>query len=94
MMRIVWVAAVLAAAAFASYGQEYKKFKDDTEVPRITLEDAKKAFDNNSALFVDARSLDVYKQEHITGAIDVPFGAPESQVDSIPKGKTIIVYCT
>jgi hypothetical protein len=93
-MRLFWVAAVLAAAAFASYGQEHKKFKDDSEVPRINIADARKAFDAGTALFVDARSLDVYKEEHIKGAIDVPFGAPEKQVEAIPKGKTIIVYCS
>lgn len=93
-MKVFWIALVLAAAAFASYGQDHKKFKDDSEVPRISMEDAKKAFDAGSATFVDARSLDIYKEEHIKGAIDVPFGAPEKQVDSIPKGKTIIVYCS
>jgi hypothetical protein len=93
-MRVIWIAIVLAGAAFASYGQEHKKFKDDTEVPRINIADARKAFDAGSALFVDARSLDVYKEEHIKGAIDVPFGAPEKQVDAIPKGRTIIVYCS
>ena len=93
-MRVIWVAVVLAAAALASYGQEHKKFKDDTEVPRISMDEAKKAFDAGTATFVDARSLDVYKEDHIKGAIDVPFGAPDKQVDAIPKGKTIIVYCS
>ena len=93
-MRLFWVAVVLAAAAFASYGQDHKKFKDDTEVPRISMDEARKAFDEKTATFVDARSLDVYKEEHIKGAIDVPFGAPDKQVDAIPKGKTIIVYCS
>jgi hypothetical protein len=93
-MRLFWVAVVLAATAFASYGQEHRKFKDDTEVPRINIADARKAFDAGTALFVDARSLDVYREEHIKGAIDVPFGGPDKQVEAIPKGKTIIVYCS
>ena len=93
-MRVIWLAALFAAMALVSYGQEHKKFKDDSEVPRIGIVEAKKAFDANSALFVDARSLDVYKDEHIPGAIDVPYGAPDKQVEAIPKGKTIIVYCS
>jgi predicted sulfurtransferase len=100
MMRLVILAFFLTLANLASCGQtqnqapEYKKFATDAEVPRIVIEDAKKAFDDNSAVFVDARSLDQYKLEHIKGAIDVPYGAPDSEVEKVPKGKKIIVYCT
>ena len=93
-MKLVFTTVLLMIAAAVAAAQDSKKFKSDADVPRIEIADAKKAFDANSVLFVDARSLDVYNDEHITGAIDVPYGAPEKQVDSIPKGKTIIVYCS
>jgi rhodanese-related sulfurtransferase len=83
-------AACLTAAAQAS---ENRKFKDDLEVPRISVEDAKKAYDAKSVLIIDARSAEVYKQEHIKGAMSLPLGS-DNQFDSVPKGKKIIVYCS
>lgn len=93
-MRLACVAAILVVAAFAAYGQDHKKFKDDSEVPRITIEDAKKAYDDSSAVIVDARAADIYKAEHIKGAINIPIGSKDSEFARLPKGKTIIVYCS
>lgn len=64
------------------------------KAPRITLEDAKKAFDANEAVFIDSRSQSAYEMEHIATAINIPFGAPEAEFSKIPKGKKIIVYCS
>jgi 3-mercaptopyruvate sulfurtransferase SseA len=85
------LALVLGAAA---YGQgEYRKFNNSDEVPRIALEDAKKAFDDRTAIFVDARGAEIYNAEHIKGAINIPLGSDEN-FDKLPKGKRIIVYCS
>jgi len=64
------------------------------KAPRITLEDAKKAFDAKEAVFIDSRSQSAYDMEHIETAINIPFGAPEAEFSKIPKGKKIIVYCS
>src|SRR5690349_6864518 len=50
---------------------EYHKFENDSEVPRISLEDAMKDYDAGTAVFVDSRAEVAYDQEHITGAIDI-----------------------
>ena len=72
---------------------EYHKFNDDGEVPRISLEDAKKEFDAGTAIFVDSRAEMAYDQEHITGAINISnFG--DDKVNTLPKNKKIIVYCS
>jgi rhodanese-related sulfurtransferase len=65
----------------------------DADVPRITVEEAKKGFDNGSVVFVDARAADAYTAEHIKGAVIIK-GAGEDRFDSLPKGKKIIVYCS
>lgn len=93
-MRLACVVILLVAAAIASYGQDYKKFKDEGEVPRISLDDAKKAHDDNMVVFIDARSAAIYKQEHIKGAINIPYSPQGSEFDKLPKGKKIIVYCS
>ena len=61
---------------------------------RISLADAKKAFDENTAVFVDVRSPDAYNQEHIRGALNIPLADLDANISKFPKGKKIIVYCS
>src|SRR4051812_45787551 len=86
------VAAVICACTPA--GPPYQKFEKDSEVPRITLDEAKAAFDSGNALFVDARGDMAFNQEHIKGAISIPNGGGEDRYSQLPKGKKIIVYCS
>lgn len=93
-MKILISAIFILSTAVIAFGQTApKKYKDDSEVPRITLADAKKAFDEGSAVFVDSRRQDAYKENHIKGAVNIPFGSNDNYV-SLPKGKKIIVYCS
>ena len=66
--------------------------KDDA--PRISLEDAKKAFDAGKVLFIDTRGEAQYKQEHIKGAINIPEDAFQTRYTEVPKDKKIIAYCS
>ena len=72
----------------------YVKYSSDADVPRIPLEDAKREYDNGTAVIVDARPEPSYKQEHIAGALNIPIGSPDTRFSEIPKGKKIIVYCS
>ena len=93
-MKYVIATILLFISAVISFGQEQKKFKDDSEVPRITIEEAKKLFDSNSAIFVDARGADAWKDERIKGAINIPAGSSDKEYKKLPTGKTIITYCS
>ncbi len=64
------------------------------EVPRISLADAKKAFDAGEAVFVDTRAAEGFKTEHIKGAINIPAGEFEKRYAEVPKNKRIIAYCS
>ena len=94
---LIFVLAI-ASVAFALACQtaqlaEYHKFDNDGEVPRISLEDAKKEYDAGTAIFVDSRAEMAFDQEHITGAINISnFG--DDKVNTLPKNKKIIVYCS
>ena len=68
----------------------------EAEVPRVTLEDAKAAFDNGTAIFVDVRSRDAYKAGHSPDALIIQLGEFETRVAKIklPKDQWIITYCT
>ena len=72
---------------------EYKKLANDAEVPRISGEEAKHDIDAGNAVIVDSRPEFAFKHEHIAGAINIPFGAPDEKFSELPTGKKIIVYC-
>ena len=64
------------------------------DVPRIALEEAKMHHDNGSAVFIDTHTPSVYAEEHIVGAINIPVSEGVPDMNKIPKGKKIIVYCS
>ena len=65
-----------------------------SEVPRISLEEAKEHFDNGTATFVDSRSVGEYDQAHIAGAIHVAPGTVSILTNELPKDQLLITYCT
>lgn len=64
------------------------------DAPRISLADAKQAYDDGTAVFFDARTVDAYKEGHVKGAINVGFDNWEKKLKSVPAGKSVIVYCS
>jgi 3-mercaptopyruvate sulfurtransferase SseA len=66
----------------------------DDDAPRISLADAKKDFDAGTAVFIDTRAEDIYKQGHVKGAINITLQDDASKYKGIPKGRKIIVYCS
>jgi rhodanese-related sulfurtransferase len=59
---------------------------------------AKEIFDNGKVLFVDARSQDNYEDGHISGAVSLPVGQFDEQVESFldrhPPDTRIVTYCS
>jgi hypothetical protein len=67
---------------------------DGHDAPRISLADAKKDFDNKTAVFIDTHPANQFELEHIPGAINVQANTIKQNLDKIPKGKKIIAYCS
>lgn len=61
---------------------------------RVTLKDAKAAYDDGTAIFVDTRSLAAHTNLHIKGAISIPLGEEQTRYPELDTGKWIITYCT
>jgi 3-mercaptopyruvate sulfurtransferase SseA len=78
----------------APAGEPASHDQHSNDAPRITLADAKAAFDAGSAVFIDTRSESNYKTEHIKGAINITQNEVASKVASLPKDKKIIAYCS
>ena len=93
-MKSIFTLLILTLCSIATLGQsgDVKKFANDSEVPRITVAESKKGFDDGNIVFVDARSADIYKEEHIKGALSLPSGSTD--FSKLPKGKRIVVYCS
>jgi hypothetical protein len=64
------------------------------DAPRISLEEAKRDFDNKTAVFIDTHAKDQYDAAHIPGAINIPTNLVKFNIDKIPKGKKLIAYCS
>jgi 3-mercaptopyruvate sulfurtransferase SseA len=61
---------------------------------RLSLEEARAAYDKNEALFLDVRSAGSYASSHIPGARSIPLGELESRMGELNPDQWIITYCT
>lgn len=65
---------------------------------RVTLADAKRAFDRREAVFIDARPPHEYAAGHIPGALNLPVADLEARAGEVLKGlgrdARIITYCS
>lgn len=68
----------------------------EADVPRVTAQDAKAAFDEGTAIIVDVRSQAAYEASHVAGALSIPLNEFEANIAGIdlPKDRWIITYCT
>jgi len=71
--------------------------EDMTEPMMIGLEFAKYLFDDNSAVFIDARDAEDYEAGHIENAINIPFDYYENYeevMDGLNDADIYIIYCS
>ena len=62
----------------------------------INLAEAKKLFDTDGALFVDARHYFDFRRGHIKSAVSIPlneFDSSQKTIAGLPRDKVIVVYC-
>jgi predicted sulfurtransferase len=82
------------ASALETQKDDHANHESEKDAPRISLEDAKKAFDSGEAIFIDTRSDASFKNEHVKGAINITSSDFEDKYKNVPKDKKIIVYCS
>lgn len=64
------------------------------EIKRVSLGDAKAAFELKSAVFIDVRGEPYYTESHIPGAISMTYDELASRMSELDKNAWIITYCT
>lgn len=64
---------------------------------RISLQGAERLYEEDAALFIDARPESAYQSGHIKGAVNLPWQKAEEQfyevIENVPADKPIITYC-
>jgi len=91
------VAIVIAGIVYLSLSADPRAVSavnDGYDSYRVSLEDAKEAFDNDEALFVDVRSAGEYNSSHIPGAVLIPLSEIAGNEPQVDKGTLIYTYCT
>lgn len=63
-------------------------------VQRVSLEQAKAAFDAQQAVFLDVRDLISYQEHHIPEAVTIPLTELETRTGELDPSGWIITYCT
>ncbi len=85
------------ATGSAGAGEGLPAIPDVGRPIQIQLSAARKFFDADAALFVDAREAPDYAAGHVPGAVNLPFDESVTDPERLEKldsrGKPIIVYC-
>ena len=61
---------------------------------RVTVDELKKMLDAGQAVVYDTRAKSAYDQEHIKGALSMPYDQVPTHSGELPKDKTLVFYCT
>ena len=69
--------------------------KAKKNITMISLDDAKALFDKGGVVFLDCREPNEYKAGHIPGAINIPRGLLEFQIEGkiSDKNANMVMYC-
>ena len=100
--RITLIAITLSVLVIVA-GITYLSVQSDTQdnpvgdgfdAYRAPLKDAKKAYDNGDAYFIDVRSEVAYKEAHIPNAMLIPLTDLPDNIPDLNKDALIYTYCT
>ena len=85
--------AIVAPAPAATTSNDHDHAAE-ASVRRITAAELRAALDRGDTVVIDVRDMDSYAAGHIPGSMHIPLSFIESQMQYLPRGKTIVAYCT
>jgi len=69
-------------------------YANQDEIPRLTVEEAYEAAQNEGAILLDTRSAASFQAQHATGAINIPVNELEGRLDELDPDTWYVPYCT
>ncbi len=91
----LWLVLLVGVLALAACNAPARVPQTREEVPRIAPAELKGRLDSGEeVLVVDARSAREFQQQHIPGAISVPYNEVEARLGELPRDQEIVLYCT
>lgn len=89
-------AVVMAAILSQSSGPDTRSAipTEDTypEIPRVGLAEAKEAYDNGTAVFVDVRDTGSFARGHIPGALSLPVNEISFRLNELAPEDWVVPY--
>jgi len=73
---------------------EHDNTEEKQAISRIAAEDLRAKVNRREVTVIDVRDQASYASSHIPGALHIQFASLEGMIDTIPKGKPIVLYCT
>lgn len=95
--NLAFVVDVLQGEKTFSAEERTKEKLAQANILSVSLDEAKKAFDEKNAIFIDSRNEEEFALGHIPGAVNIPWEAFETGdsdfLDQIPGNMPLITYC-
>lgn len=63
------------------------------DILRVSVQEAREALEDGSAIFLDVRSSESFEAGHIPGAISMPIDEISERINELPSNAWIITYC-
>jgi 3-mercaptopyruvate sulfurtransferase SseA len=99
LLSVILVLYILNPGATGSASPGVNDTGSATSIPyptvqRVSVTEARAAFDTEQALFLDVRAPEDYAAAHIPGALLIPISDLAGAVETLPTDAEIITYCT
>ena len=96
LVMIIGIGLMVAAIFFF---QRAKQTTQALDIPypgvnRLSVDEAKAAYDRQSAFFLDVRDAESFNASHIPGSLNIPANQLKDHLQEVPSGHWIITYCT
>lgn len=91
------LAIVITGVVYLSFAADPNRLiaaNDGFDPYRVSLTDAKTAFDSGDVLIVDVRTPGEFSSSHIPGAVSIPLAELNGNEPQVDKGALIYTYCT
>jgi len=94
---IIWFTRIggpSAAAPSEAAAATHTPVSQVDKVERVSLAEAKAAFDSKQAVFIDARGEPYFSEGHIPGAISMPSSEVAARFKELDPNVWVLTYCT